>query len=845
MTTWSCRFCGKVTKSEGGLQSHYTQRQRCAELLARYLDSQVDTGTDSDSESESESDVDAPKSRFPSPAPAPAMDIDSGVDIARSPESPAQDRRARVDPVDDEDEDMDAVGIPRWFEPHPKGGGAVLEEMKGKTPFELLREEQLALGDTLWAPFKDAGDWELARWLVESGVSRTKMEEFFKLDKIKFGAKPSYHNTRSMYQKIDTLPTGPKWECEVLTLHGDKTDARGNLVVEEVEFWRRDALECIKDIMSNPAFDGHMHYAPARVYRDEAQTNREYGEFYTAERMWELQDLIPVGNTVVPVMVGTDETQLSRFSGDKKAWPVYIGPANIDADIRRKPNSHAFILIGYIPVSKFEFWSKAKDRSAARYQLYHNCMRTLLATLKDAGNNGVRMLCSDAYFRMGRPIFAGHLSDHPERCLVSCCAENRCPECLVTEGKRGMPIYSAPRNKDATMRVLRQNAAGLNPPEFEEWGLRQLDPFWKDLPHCDIFRSFYPDLLHQLHKGVFKDHTVAWATASFDGSDVQKAREVDKRFKVMIDHPSLRHFRQGISLVSQWTGTEYKHMEKVFLGAINGGVADQVVLAVRSILDFIYYAHFDTHTDKSLEKLRNAWNLFHEHKQVFIANGARSQPHFNIPKIHAMQHYVDLIRSGGSTGGTSTELTERMHIDCAKLGYRASNRKDYFSQMTKWLTRREAVHRFAAYLEWAQAAGTKQVTIPPHYKIAKAAPFQVSIQDLVTSFGAADFMHHLETFLRDHGQFPSNFGSISVPFPVYRRVTINIPPVVQAANSGQFIADPIRATRAEPSNGLKKAVPAHFDTILARKKKPSKTPKLLDRNGTYFLCHINFIIMKG
>jgi len=161
------------------------------------------------------------------------------------------------------------------------------------------------------------------------------------------------------------------------------------------------------------------------------------------------------------------------------------------------------------------------------------------------------------------------------------------------------------------------------------------------------------------------------------------SEEVDEHFRSMLLHPELRHFKKGISLTTQWTGTEHKNMEKVFLCVLAGAMDPQVILAVRGVLDFIYYAHFETHTDESLAQLDAAWLLFHENKVIFEDLDIRK--HFNISKLHSMKHYFDAIRFLGTADGYNTEGSERLHIDLAKVGYRASNKKEYIRQMTIWL----------------------------------------------------------------------------------------------------------------------------------------------------------------
>lgn len=97
-------------------------------------------------------------------------------------------------------------------------------------------------------------------------------------------------------------------------------------------------------------------------------------------------------------------------------------------------------------------------------------------------------------------------------------------------------------------------------------------------------------------------------------------------------------------------------MEKVFLGVLAGQADPGLICVVRATLDFINYAHFEYHTTDSLRKLEEAWVAFHTNKHHFVDEGIRT--HFNIPKLHSMQHYVAAIVSLGSADGYSTESPE-------------------------------------------------------------------------------------------------------------------------------------------------------------------------------------------
>ena len=273
------------------------------------------------------------------------------------------------------------------------------------------------------------------------------------------------------------------------------------------------------------------------------------------------QKSLPNGATITAVIIGSDKTNLMRFSGDKYAWLVYLTVGNIDKTTHWKPSKNAVILLGYLPVTKLNKFLPSK-RSTIQYQLFHNGMKELFQPLINAGTNGVEMLCSNGKIRLVFPILSAYLANHPEQCLVACCKENRCPKCLISRLELGDPVWSHLHDIEETLDILQAAALNMdNTDQFKTHGLRWVDPFWKSLPHCDIFSAFTPDLLHQLHKGLFGDHTSKWAQGMVPGQD-----EVDNHFKLMSGHPSLRHFQKGITLVSQWSGQEYKELEKVFLG---------------------------------------------------------------------------------------------------------------------------------------------------------------------------------------------------------------------------------------------------------------------------------------
>ncbi|KAG1873944.1 hypothetical protein F4604DRAFT_1582388 [Suillus subluteus] len=131
-------------------------------------------------------------------------------------------------------------------------------------------------------------EWGLVQWIVKN-LGQTWTDEFLKLPITQHHMKPSFHNNRSFLQRIDKLPHGLGWSCKKVTVHGNREDEDRAFLEEEVELWSRDPVECVKELIGNPAFKVDMAYSPAKAYSDHAGQHRVIDEMWTADWWGEKQ----------------------------------------------------------------------------------------------------------------------------------------------------------------------------------------------------------------------------------------------------------------------------------------------------------------------------------------------------------------------------------------------------------------------------------------------------------------------------------------------------------------------------------------------------------------------------
>ncbi|KAH8980428.1 hypothetical protein EDB86DRAFT_3236727 [Lactarius hatsudake] len=642
---------------------------------------------------------------------------------------------------------------------------------------------------SVWAPFRSQSDWEIARWAKMRGPTSSAV-------------------------------------ADILAIPGDMTIAGYTL-----EFYFRDILECIQTLYGDPEFARDLVFAPERHYTNHERKCRVYSVMHTGDWWWAVQTSLEAhqpGATVIPVIISSDKTQLTLFRG-KAAYPVYLTIGNVPKDIRRKPSRRAQLLIGYLPTAHLEAIGNKSARRRALTNIFHFCMRNLLAPIASHGEMGIAMMSGDGVWRWCHPIFAVFVGDYPEQVLVTCTFNDWCPKCVVHHNNLGDYSRSPLRDYDKASEafLLADGDVHTFHSACRETGLKPIfHPFWEALPLTDIFVSITPDILHQMLQGVMK-HLVKWLKRAFGPA------QIDTRCRSLPPNHHIMTFAKGISTLSRISGLEHKHMCRILLGLIielplpSGGSPAWVIRTARALLDFLYLAQLPSHTTETLLRLEESLARFHDNKDVFVDLGIRE--HFIIPKVHSLSHYKSSITLFGSTDNYNTEQTERLHIDFTKDAYRATNRKDEYPQMTTWLEHREKIQQHAKFIAWRQRAPHDNTQhsepigpskpVPRTIQMAQNPSLKaVSFNDLADKYRAFDFQDALADFIAQLNHPQASATALRalaedtlLPFrhvPVFHKIKFVSMPDSE-------IIDVVHV-RPDQRDARGCTIPSRFDTVIVR-----------------------------
>ena len=265
-------------------------------------------------------------------------------------------------------------------EPHCQGAGEPVPGC-GITPCDgtlapLLSESKMASMTKAerYHPFMSAVDFKFARrlWrrnLTMGAIDDLVGEETDDSDAGFWQQKLSFTTSKGWREQIFRIPygiAGDHWESRSFTVNSKIIDKERNTY----SFRYRSVLDVICFLLGHPPFAPNLSYAPIRLLnKDDA---RVYNEMHTGDWWWETQLKLPPRATVVPLLLGSDKTQLTQLHGDQSAWPVYITIGNLDRQTRRAQKRPAVILLGLIPIPR------GKADASAKADIYHEAMGLML-----------------------------------------------------------------------------------------------------------------------------------------------------------------------------------------------------------------------------------------------------------------------------------------------------------------------------------------------------------------------------------------------------------------------------------------------------------------------------------
>ena len=170
-STHQCPYCRKVLPTAQGLSSHLAQSQQCKARLAAFnrLEELPNVHCEPyDANVEADHQV----------VSDPGGDLEPNPDIQLDPLIMVPMAQSDSSSEDTEDEETDARFINDF------AGAGLPHAERSQTNFEQHFELQREAGEAPWTPFESEDEWELARWLMSSGVSQKKINEFLKLNKV-------------------------------------------------------------------------------------------------------------------------------------------------------------------------------------------------------------------------------------------------------------------------------------------------------------------------------------------------------------------------------------------------------------------------------------------------------------------------------------------------------------------------------------------------------------------------------------------------------------------------------------------------------------------------------------
>jgi hypothetical protein len=152
---------------------------------------------------------------------------------------------------------------------------------------------------------------------------------------------------------------------------------------------------------------------------------------------------IEVEGTLVPLIFISDETHLTHFPGDKKAWHLYMTIGNLSTKVRCKPTMQSVVLVALLPIhlKMIKMAESLKEiQREWNAKVANRVLEYIFRSLGSAERCKFNALCADGKRRLCHPHISGWFADYPEILEMTKTRYGWCNKC--EQGKDRLGEYT-------------------------------------------------------------------------------------------------------------------------------------------------------------------------------------------------------------------------------------------------------------------------------------------------------------------------------------------------------------------------------------------------------------------
>ncbi|KAN0140196.1 hypothetical protein V8E53_002092 [Lactarius tabidus] len=529
-----------------------------------------------------------------------------------------------------------------------------------------------------WTPFEDhlAFDWAHYHYVSLHSLA-TKITEGLNLwSAMAFKHSSStgapWKTVKDMYKMIDAIQIGSLlFKTHCLFYKGPKLSTPLRWMEEVYELDARNFLAIIQDQLAMSNFKGQFDYVPYQEFNNKG------------EHIW--------SNLMSLQWAFKQADELSQDQKNHRAMFVPI-IARSNKTTQKHPEFQRFC-----------------------WQLDHSCLKLIFKLLREFMMTYTTVKCADRQFHHTIFGLGPYIVDYPEQVWLGGIRCNALPENMVTRvGYRWMHEKTDYLVKKFDSRTV-----------WDSFGIYEdVVPLTHSFPQANIHKLLAPDLLHQVIKGIFKDHLILWVGLYLECVHSKACHHLSYSFLLRISivpsFPGLQWFPDGHNF-TQWTGNR----------AIAEYLPSVLVHCISTFMDTCYIT------------LQNAISasLCHELCEAFITC--------------AFNHYYYLIQSFGSPNGLCSSITELKYIKVVKDTWHWSS---CFRAITQIMVTLLQLHKLAAACQHftllSMLKGTTTTYVvgvmnreDPQEDLTPQNGYPGDIQDLTASVQQPDLPLALQKFL--------------------------------------------------------------------------------------------------